>query len=237
MTPRIHPKKSLLWALVVTALVLAALWLLVSRHLTLDEIQQIARRASAFTGEHYLLVFAALAGAHAVGMGFSLPTKALLSLLAGALLGIVGGSGATLIGVLSGTTILFFSSRHLLRERVARHLTGKTKQIERRISERPIRAMIGLRLFIVLPFGPLTITAALSSMRYRDFLIGTVIGDISVIVLYSLAGQKIFELTSASEVLSPSTVIVLIAVGSLFLFATLLGRKRRADERESLPIS
>ncbi|MCP4601915.1 MAG: TVP38/TMEM64 family protein [Proteobacteria bacterium] len=214
--------------LAVVVTLVAAAWVFVSHNLTLERIQSIAGDATDLSNEHFVLVFIALASAQAIGMGLALPTKALLTLLAGALLGTMVGSAATLIGVLAGTSILFFGARYVLRERVAKHLSARAKQIEQRVSNRPIRTMIGLRLFIALPYGPCTITAALSSMRYRDFLVGTLIGDIPVILLYSIAGQRLSTLASTSEALSPLTVAILIAAGLLFLVGTLLGRKQRA---------
>ncbi len=217
--------RALFIVLIFALAALAAAWFLVVRNLTLEEVQHIARAATELSAEHSILVFISLVIAQAIGMGFALPTKALFTLLAGALLDAVVGSAATLAGVLIGTSILFFCTRHLLQNRVSRYLGVRAKQIEQRISERPIRTMIGLRLFIVLPYGPCTITAALSSMRYRDFIIGTLIGDTPVVVLYSVAGQKLFALTSTSEALSPLSIAILVTAGLLFLVGVLFGKK------------
>lgn len=209
-------------------LILLIVSYIVGRNLTLAEIQNIAQTAKHHASSHPILVFSALALTQAVGMVFSLPTKALLTLLSGALLGIVLGATSTFCGVLVGTSLLFFASRHLLREKVLRHLVGKVGSIEKRISEKPIRTMIGLRLFIALPYGPCTIAAALSSMRYREFLLGTAIGDFPVVLLYSIAGERLFVLTSTHEALSPSTVAILIVAGLAFLVGTFFSKKRRS---------
>ncbi|MCP4676646.1 MAG: VTT domain-containing protein [Deltaproteobacteria bacterium] len=231
MNTRRIPSKRFFIIITIVAIAFALLWLLVSRNLTLKDIQQVARAATDFSFRHPSLVFIALVVAQGIGMGFSLPTKALLTLLAGALLGISGGACATYVGVLTGTTALFFAVRHWLQGRVAKHLAGRAKQIEQRVSERPIRTMIGMRLFIFLPYGPCTVTAALSSMRYRDFLLGTIIGDTPVILLYTLAGERLLALTSTSEALSPSSVIVLAVFGTVFLAGALLGKRHKiADE-------
>ncbi len=230
MSTRRIPSRRFFIIITIIAIAFVAIWLLVSRNLTLKDIQQVARAATDFSNEHPALVFIAIVIAQGIGMGFSLPTKALLTMLAGALLGFAGGAFATYVGVLMGTTALFFAVRHWLKDGVAKHLVGGAKQIEQRVSERPIRTMIGMRLFIFLPYGPCTVTAALSSMRYRDFLFGSLIGDTPVILLYVLAGERLLALTSTSEALSPLTVAVLAVVGVLFLAGALLGRRHKREK-------
>jgi len=185
----------------------------------LPQVQRIAALAADASRRTPILVFLAVTGAHAVTMALTLPTKALLSLLAGALLGTVWGATSTLCGVMLGTTALFFAARHLLRERVASGVGDLGRRLEASISRRPIRAMIGLRLFITLPFGPITLAAALSRMRYRDFAAGTLIGDLPVIVLYVAAGSELMSLTTAQRALHPTSIAVLSLAG-LAVFAS-----------------
>lgn len=214
--------------LAILAAILLTSWLLVGQNLNLEQIQNIARETREQATTRPFLVFSALAVAQMLGMMFSMPTKGLLTILGGALLGTILGAASTFCGVFIGTSVLFFVSRYLLREKVLRLLVGKLGDIEQRMSERPIRTMIGLRLFIVLPYGPCTIGAALSSMRYRDFLLGSAIGDFPVVVLYTIAGERLFALTSSSEALDPSAVATLIALGCLFLAWALFSRGKRS---------
>ena len=214
--------------MVLVLAVVALFWLLLSRYFTLADVQRLGRSAGASAEESPLLVVALLALAQGAGMAFSLPTKALLTLLAGALLGPAPGSTASLVGVTTGTTGLFFAARYLLRDQVKQRLGRRAEQIEERIGRRPVRALIGLRLFITLPYGPITLASALTSMRYRHFLLGTLIGDIPVTVAYCIAGKQLFLISSVSEAVSPWTVATLATVG-LFVFVTaIIGKSRRS---------
>lgn len=217
-------------ALTITAIIglIGLFWWGALHYLTLADIQRIGKHAESITEAHPWMVFGVLSILQSVGMAFSLPTKAILTLLAGALLGPTTGSLATLLGVVSGTTLLFFATRHLLREIVSRRLGRRAKEIEERFSSRPIRALIGLRLFITLPFGPITMAAALSNMRFRDFIIGTMIGDVPVIVAYAVAARQLFTLTSVSEALSPWTVGILVVAGTFVFLSVFLGRRKEA---------
>ena len=218
-------KSTLAWLCLGVALV-GALWFMASHTLNLEEIKRIGQNLSEFQASHRNVIFVSMVTAQVVGMSLSLPTKAVLTLLSGAMLGTLLGSAATLIGVLAGTSILFFVTRRLFQKRAQKRLGDLAKKIETRISQRPIRAMIGLRLFITLPYGPITLAAALSTIRFRDFLIGSLVGDTPVVVLYTIAGQQLFALTSVSEALSPITVGILVGIGIIFLVGALGGRRR-----------
>jgi uncharacterized membrane protein YdjX (TVP38/TMEM64 family) len=212
--------------IVIIALLIAAFWLILSRFFTLEEAQRIATELSAFTESHYPLVLLSLFAAQSAGMIFSLPSKAIITLLSGALLGPVVGSIATLAGVLSGTTVLFFAARCFLRNWTAQKLKANFSALEERLSHHPIRAVMGLRLFITLPYGPVTLAAALSPIRYRDFLIGSLLGDLPVIVVYCIAGQQLLSLTKMSQAVSPWTAAVLIAAGLFFVVTAVFGKTR-----------
>ncbi len=219
-------KKALLIALVFA--VIALFWIVLSRYFTLSDIQRIARDSLAVARAHPFQVFGLLVLGHVIGMALSLPSKALMTLLSGVLMGPVWGSLATLSGVGIGTSGLFFAARYLLRDFVKRRLGARAEVVEQRLGRHPIRALIGLRLFITLPYAPITLAAAVTSMRYRHFIIGSLIGDLPVVVAYCFAGQQLFRLTSLSEAVSPWTMGILIAVG-LFVFTTsVIGRSRRA---------
>jgi uncharacterized membrane protein YdjX (TVP38/TMEM64 family) len=220
-------KKAYLMLLVLV--VIALFWVAVSSFFTLQEIQQIAEESADFARDHPGQVFFSLVLGQALGMVLSLPTKALLTLLSGALLGPVVGSVTTLVGVFVGTTALFFAARYLLRDYVHRRLGPRARRVEERLSKRPIRALIGLRLFITLPYGPITLVSALTTMRYRDFILGSVIGDLPVVVVYTVAGKQLFELVSLNQAVSPWTLVTLLAAGLFFLATALIGKRREKD--------
>lgn len=208
--------------IVIVALLIAAFWAFFSRFFTLEEAQRIAIELSNFTEKHYSVVFLSLFAAQSVGMIFSLPSKAIITLLSGALLGPVMGSVATLAGVLSGTTVLFFATRFFLRDWTAKKLKTGFAALEKRLSRQPIRAVMGLRLFITLPYGPVTLAAALSTIRYRDFFIGSLLGDLPVVVVYCIAGRQLLSLTEMSQAVSPWTAVALIAAGLFFVVTAFL---------------
>jgi len=198
---------------------------LVAAGVSAEDVRRWAAAAGDLAAREPVLAPVALVGLHAVTMALSLPLKAALTVLSGALLGAVAGGLVTVVGVLAGTTALFFAVRRVLRARFQATLSDRVRAVELRIGQRPVRAVAALRLAVTLPYGPITIAAALSTVRYRDFLLGSLVGDLPVIALYAVAGGELVRLRSLSDVLSPGTLAVLLVAAAVFLATVLFGRR------------
>jgi uncharacterized membrane protein YdjX (TVP38/TMEM64 family) len=225
------PRKLRTLALVGAVVGLAALWLAARRLFTLDDVRRVADASRHFAEAQPLLVFLAAAFAQALGMAFSLPTKALLVLLSGALLGTAGGAAATEIGVLSGTTALFFGFRRLVGDASLARFGALAARFETRLRAKPVLAVTGLRLVLTIPYGPITIACAAAGLRYRDFIVGSVIGDLPVTALYAFAGSKLATLLTTGDAISPLTAVALSVAGFALFAAALFGPDRLGRRR------
>ena len=72
-----------------------------------------------------------------------------------------------------------------------------------------------------LPYGPITIACALVGIRFRQFAIGSLLGDLPVAALYAFAGSRLMLLASTDEAISPVTIAALVAAGVAALVAAL----------------
>jgi len=216
-----------LWPWVLALAVAAVvMWWLVGRYVTMDDVRRVAEIRGAMVAEIPLLVGGTLFLALFATGVTTIPLKAVLTLLAGALFGPVVGSALTMAAVLCGTSLTFLAVRRWFRERVENRMGRLARKLETRVSERPIRAVAGLRLMIWLPYGPITLASSVTSIRYRDFAIGSFLGDLPVIVLYSMAGERLTHLATASDAISPLTVVILIVAGAVLLIATFFGKRQ-----------
>lgn len=230
------PRRRTIWlALAVLAALIGGGSLLVGRAVSLDDARRWAAAAGALAAEQPVAVFLAVVGLNAVSMALSLPLKALFTVLAGALLGVVAGSAASVVGVLGGTSLLFWAVRRGLRARFLETMGERARRLERRLTRRPIRAMAALRLIVTLPYGPITIAAALTTIRFRDFLLGSLLGDLPVIALYAVAGRELARLRTLSDVLSPGTLAILLAAAAVFLATALFGGREPAPPKAAPP--
>jgi uncharacterized membrane protein YdjX (TVP38/TMEM64 family) len=202
------------WFLPAAALLaLAAAWIFVAARFTLADVKLAARALDEVASAHPIALFLAAMVTQTVGMAFSLPTKALLTLLAGAVLGPLAGAAATEVGVLAGTTALFFGSRRALGSSALERFGTLAVRLQERLRSRPVLAVAGLRLVITIPYGPITMACAAVGMGYRQFALGSLLGDLPVAALYAFAGSRLMSLASAGEAISPLTCAALAAAG------------------------
>ncbi|MCK9463280.1 MAG: VTT domain-containing protein [Proteobacteria bacterium] len=222
-------QRNRLWILLAAALLaIAVAWVACGRF-DLDDVKRAARALDATAAAHPLLAFLGVTAAQAAGMAVSLPTKALLALLAGALLGPFAGAAATEVGVLAGTTALFFGCRRALGPDTLSRFGRLASGLQDRLRSRPVLAVAGLRLVVTIPYGPITIACAAAGMDYRRFLLGSLLGDLPVAALYAFAGSRLMSLASADEAISPATVVVLVVAGvAMFAAAVVVPARKRA---------
>ncbi len=108
--------KKLLILAVLAALVAAYFVFDLGQYLTLDGIKALAADLGAFQRENALAVIAGFFIAYVVVTGASLPGAALMTLAAGALFGLVGGTILVSFASTIGATLAFLSSRYVLRD-------------------------------------------------------------------------------------------------------------------------
>jgi uncharacterized membrane protein YdjX (TVP38/TMEM64 family) len=216
------------WILLAAALLaIAVAWVACGRF-DLDDVKRAARVLDATASAHPFLAFVGVTAAQAIGMAVSLPTKALLVLLAGALLGPFAGAAATELGVLVGTTALFFGCRRALGPDTLSRFGRLAARLEDRLRARPVLAVAGLRLVVTIPYGPITIACAAVGMDYRRFFLGSLLGDLPVTALYAFAGSRLMSLASTDEAISPATVIALVVAGvAMFAAAVVVPTRKR----------
>lgn len=113
--------------------------------------------------------------------------RTVFTLAAGLLFGPVGGVGAALVATTISAMVAFGLVRTLGRDVVAPLLDGGTlRSIDGRLRRRGWLAVASLRLIPVVPFSVLNYCSALSSIRWRHYLAGTVgvvPGTIAVVLL------------------------------------------------------
>ncbi|MCU0662614.1 MAG: VTT domain-containing protein [Myxococcota bacterium] len=189
---------------------------------SIEDAKNVARETRQWSQSHLGLAVLCIGVAQFLSGVTGIPTKGVATLVAGALVGPLLSGVATLSGVAVGTTMLFFATRRLLGEYVRNRLGPRLAWVEERLAHRPIWSMIALRLMITLPYGPITMAAALSRVRYRDFLVGSIIGDLPVIALYSVAGSRLEALASTRDVIDPWSATLLLCAAIVMLASVLV---------------
>ena len=136
-------------------------------------------------------------------------------LVAAAAWGAAAGLGYTLLGGAIGASVAFWIARRWGRGLYERFLPAKVvAQIDGVAERLALRALIGLRLFPVLGVDVVSYAAGLTGIRYRTYLVVSVVFSVPALVLVSVIGEGIQE----------DRTLAVVGVGALaaFLLAPLL---------------
>jgi len=142
--------------------------------------------------------------------------------------GKVVGAAYNILGASLGAILSFLVGRHLGRDLAARFIRGKLLELDAAAERKGFAAIFYLRL-CYFPFVPLNYAAALTRIRFRDFLWGTVLGILPGTFIYT---YFVDEVTNLSGVRDLFAVRFLVPLG-LFLVSFLIPKavKRIAGDR------
>lgn len=108
----------------------------------------------------------------------------------GSLFGAVQGTLLGLAATLAGATLDFMAGRSLLRGPIKRHMPQRLRPWHKAFNRHGFRAILYLRLF---PAANATVTSLLggaSTMKYRDYLLATVIGFLPFTIVFATLGSS-----------------------------------------------
>jgi len=178
--------------------------------------------------QHFPVTVLILLALNIVSQMLALPAKTVLSLSAGALIGYLPGTAVTLAGVIAGSVVLFATVRW-----TGFSLPGKFRpeslgsRIIEKIRARPVRAVMGLRLVLTLPYPAITVGAAAAGIRLRHFVIGSLIGDAPVVVIYNIAGERLRQLAAPSDAISLNEMVILSAAALVLIVSVFFRMKKK----------
>ena len=161
-----------------------------------------------------------------VGAGLVLFPVSILVGVTAIVFGPLLGTVYALIGATLSGAMTFAIGRHLSKDTVRALAGRRLNDLSRRLGERGLLAIIFARVVPVGPFSVVNIVAGASHIRWRDFLLGTVIGLLPGVTVASIFVDRV---AAAIQEPGAGTFAMLAAVGAL-LVALLwtIARKLRA---------
>jgi uncharacterized membrane protein YdjX (TVP38/TMEM64 family) len=129
--------------------------------------------------------------------GLSVPGAVVLTIIAGALFGVVWGTVLVSFASSIGATLAFLASRVLLREWVQRKLASRLAAIDAGVEKEGAYYLFALRLAPIFPFFVINLAMGLTPMRARTFYWVSQVGMLPLTILYVYAGTQLsqFELS------------------------------------------
>jgi uncharacterized membrane protein YdjX (TVP38/TMEM64 family) len=146
--------------------------------------------------------------------GLSIPGAAIMTLVAGALFGLVLGTIIVSFASTVGATLAFLSSRYLLRDWVQGKFGTRLRAIDGGLEKDGAFYLFTLRLIPVFPFFVINLLMGLTRIKTFTFFWVSQLGMLAATVVFVNAGTQISRIESTAGLLSPSLIgsFVLLAL-------------------------
>ena len=150
--------------------------------------------------------------------GLSIPGAAIMSLVAGAMFGLVMGSVIVSCASTIGATLAFLSSRYLLRDWVQSKFGERLRAIDDGLAKDGAFYLFTLRLIPVFPFFVINLLMGLTRIKTWTFFWVSQLGMLAATIVFVNAGTQISQIESTSGLLSPALIGSFVAL-ALFPWA------------------
>ena len=150
--------------------------------------------------------------------GLSIPGAAIMTLVAGALFGVVVGTIIVSFASTMGATLAFLSARFVLREWVQGKFGERLRAIDDGLEKDGAFYLFTLRLIPVFPFFVINLLMGLTRLKTRTFFWVSQLGMLPATIVFVNAGTQISRIESTSGLLSPALIASFVAL-ALFPWA------------------
>jgi uncharacterized membrane protein YdjX (TVP38/TMEM64 family) len=198
---------------------LAALWQLAPDNF----LERVATALEPHAHSWYALPLAVLAF---VVLSFLMLSVLAMTVVAGWVFGPWLGGACALAGCVASAAAGFWVGRWLGRERVER-LGERVRRISKGLGENGVLAAFLLRK-IPAPFTLVNIVAGASRIRFRDFLLGTVLGMGAIVILLAVFGDGLRHGLRGEAPTGAALAIAAVLLVLVFVMNRILKRRRAA---------
>ncbi len=212
-------KKKWLLVVVLLSCVVAFFALGLHRYFTLAEVKARHSQLAGLFAENPWRVAGAFFAVYVAISALSLPGAALLTLLGGAIFGLIWGTVIVSFASSVGATFSFLSSRFLFRDWVQSKFGERLAAINRGVERDGAFYLFTLRLVPVFPFFLVNLLMGLTPIPIRTFYVASQIGMFLGTIVYVNVGTELARIESLQGILSPALLASFVALGLLPLIA------------------
>ena len=164
------------------------------------------------TGLIYLVIYI-------IVTGLSLPGATVMTLVGGAIFGLLVGTIIISFASSIGATIAFLVSRFVLRDYVQNKFGDHLEAINHGVEKEGAFYLFTLRLVPLFPFFVINLVMGLTPIRTLVFYLTSQLGMLAGTIVYVNAGTQIAQIESVSGILPPALLISFILLGLFPLIA------------------
>ncbi len=151
--------------------------------------------------------------------GLSLPGAAVMTLVAGAVFGLLWGTVIVSFASSIGATLAFLVARFLLRDAVQGRFGESLRAVNRGVEKDGAFYLFALRLVPAFPFFVINLVMGLTPIRTGVFYLVSQVGMLPGTLVYVNAGTQLAAVESLSDVASPSLLMSFALLGVFPLVA------------------
>lgn len=132
-----------------------------------------------------------------------------------------------MVGTTLAATVTFAMSRYLFRDYIKKSLSTHYAGFDSRFYNGGIITVVAMRVVPVLPFDAVGYVAGVSSIRFRDYIIGTLIGELPGAFVLTMLGSNMKNINS------PWFLVSLVLAVVMFLLLEVYNRiiKKQRNNR------
>lgn len=184
-----------------------------------QQLQNILKKLGVWAPIIYILFYT-------IGTILILPSTP-LNLSGGAIFGIWWGTLWTTLAAIIAAVIAFYYSRTIGREFIAHKFAKKIVAIDAEMQQGGLFYMFAIRLLPIIPYGIVNFAAGLTSISFRDYFTGTILGTLPGILPFVMMGSGLKSITQGD------ILPLMVALG---LTSTLIGGATWYRRRRQSPI-
>lgn len=152
-----------------------------------------------------------------------LPSTA-LNLTGGAIFGPWLGTVWTSIGAIVAAIVSFMFTRTVGREAIAQRLAGRWQAMDAEVRRGGLFYMFAIRLVPIMPYGLVNFAAGLTSISFKDYVVGTTLGTVPSVLPFVLLGSSGLKALRTGDVLP---LVGALALTGLLVAGSTWYRRRR----------
>ncbi len=196
------------WLVVIALLgaVVAFFALGLQHQLSLEVLKARQHDLTAFQQAHPVWLAAGFFLAYVAVTALSLPVATLLTLVGGAVFGLLQGTVLVSFASSIGATLAFLASRFVLRDTVQQRFGKRLATINEGMRREGAFYLLTLRLVPVFPFFVVNLVMGLTTLPARTFYWVSQLGMLAATVVFVNAGTQLASLHSLSGILSPRII-------------------------------
>lgn len=212
------------WPKTILILLLAIVFFLIKfydlqQYFTLDFIKSHLHSLQSTYQEHKVKTLLAYGAFYILITALSLPGAIILTLLAGALFGLIPGLIIVSFASSIGATLAFLMARFLLRDYLQERFQQQLQSLNKGIEKDGAFYLFTLRLVPLFPFFVVNILMGLTTLKTKTFFFVGQLGMLLGTALYVNAGENLVQLDSIQGLLSAKILSSMALLGLLPLIS------------------